>query len=63
MAIEDTDRYCDVWDAYYNPDTLVFTSKVCADSACMFKCSKRPEKHRKNCRCLSLGDKSWGSFE
>lgn len=63
MAIDESDKYCDVWESYYNQETLAFTSKRCSDLACMFKCDKRPEKHRKNCRCLSLGDKSWEIFE
>lgn len=59
----ETDKYCDVWDSYYDPQSLYFTEKGCSDPNCEFKCYKRPKKHRKNCRCLSLGDKSLEGFE
>ena len=47
--------HCPVFDSDYFVKSSEWSERKCLDEDCMF-CSKRPGKHRKNCKCLKLNE-------
>lgn len=49
-------KYCDIYDSFYNPKTKVWTEKDCGckDKGCSCPFPPRPESHPDDCDCWSL---------